>query len=168
MSGSAAQIWVRMHVCASSLPLSLSPSLLSLSPYLSISRINLPCLTSLSLSLTHASLSLTLSHSLFFIISTNCVDQYLRRQFGVYHHVCQSCLPKIFLTYWHSCPFLSGALCCWCHVSYSSPYPFFRSTSSLVPLCLLLPSGVNPSKYGGEWLIPPRTINLCIGSRYIC
>ncbi len=39
--------------------------------------------------------------------------------------------------------------------SYARPHSFLRSSSSLVLLCLLLPSGENPSKYGGEWLIPP-------------
>jgi hypothetical protein len=40
----------------------------------------------------------------------------------------------------------------WDHVR---PYSFLRSSSSLVLICLLLVSGENPSKYGGEWLIPP-------------
>jgi hypothetical protein len=78
---------------------------------------------------------------------------------------------------------LPRALCCWCYEAYSSSDPlhgrrhpykepsrscsyeepwsftrshsFLPSSSSLVLLCLLLPSGENPSKYGGEWLIPP-------------
>ncbi len=50
--------------------------------------------------------------------------------------------------------------------SYARSYSFLHSSSSLVLLCLLLPSGESPSKYGGEWLIPPYIgINLCIGSQ---
>jgi hypothetical protein len=62
-----------------------------------------------------------------------------------------------------------------CPCSYSTPwryvgsYSFLHSSSLLVLLCLILPSGVNPGKYGGEWLIPPYIgMNLYIGSRYFC
>ena len=57
---------------------------------------------------------------------------------------------------------------------YSAPwghggsYSFLRSSSSLVLLCLWIPSPVTRSKYGGEWLILPYTgINPCIGSRFL-
>ena len=58
---------------------------------------------------------------------------------------------------------LSGS----CRWSYAGTCSFLRSDSSLDLFCLLLSSCVTPSKFGGEWFIPPYTgINLYIGSRY--